>query len=138
MRAFVDRREAGSGEAARRTEINQTGFCKTGNDLYLTGESLPGGVQKITGVAGTAQGIGADYADIGCGQMTDPLPETGQALKGALSRRPIQTTPCVQAIGKAHHLADAIDDNKFTVARAGHNHMETVGTEIDGGEIFVI
>ena len=40
----------------------------------------------------------------------------------------------VQPVSKTHHLAVPVDDAQRIVLHARHDHVEAVGTEVDGGD----
>jgi hypothetical protein len=63
--------------------------------------------------------------------VAQPLTEALEAAQGA--RRGLLVDPAIlaHAGAEAHHLAQAVDDDELAVAVAGHDEMETIGSEID-------
>ena len=75
-----------------------------------------------------------DGPDLACVQGGETLVEAAQAVQGPGRRLGRDTTRRVQAGSQSHHLPDPVEYGDLAIAPAGDDHMETVGTQIDGGD----
>ena len=89
-------------------------------------------VAAVVGFAGRARGAGDDLVDlVRLGDAT----ELGQRLEGGGYRRWRQAAAAEPAGAKPDHILFPVDDLKRQVGtNLNHDHMDRVGTDIDGGD----
>src|SRR5690606_20756188 len=65
------------------------------------------------------------------GDVAQALAEAEQALERALAHLGMQPALRVEALGQAHHLAQAVDDAELAEDVARNDHVEAVGAQVD-------
>ena len=95
-------------------------------------ERLAGALQEGLLAPCAAQGIGADHAHAVGVHVAQPLAEALQAGEGARGHVLVDAAVFLDARAQAHHFAQAIHDDDLAVDIARHDHVETVGAQVDG------
>ena len=85
---------------------------------------------------GAAQGVGPDHAHLVRMNITQALAKALEASNGPCGDFAIEPALLVHARAQPHALAEPIDDDQLTVRVTRHDHVETVGTEVDRREQF--
>jgi hypothetical protein len=62
------------------------------------------------------------------------LPETLEAAQRTFRRCVVQAPAIAHACGQAHHFPQTVQNDQLAVRMTGHDHMKTIGAQIDGGE----
>ncbi len=94
--------------------------------------------QEALRISQLADGVGRQRAHAGGRYIADALAETRQAVQRALARGLRQAALAIQAIGHAHGFTQAINHPQLPQGVTRHDHVEAVGTEIDGGKLFAV
>ena len=81
-----------------------------------------------------AHGVGRQRTHAIGRNIADALAEAGQTFQRALPRLGRQTALAIQPIGHAHRLAQAVHHSQLTEQVARDDHVEAVGTQVDGGQ----
>ena len=122
------------GDAVRDPQIDQPRLFLTADDLDVVPQHLLGATQESGAVASLAQGVGTDNAQLFGSEMTQTLAETRQTVQSTLLRFLGQAVVVVQTTGQLHHFAQSVQHLHMAVGDPGDNQVETVGTQIDGGD----
>ncbi|MNH14430.1 hypothetical protein D3C79_740220 [compost metagenome] len=108
--------------------------------LFLTADDLDGVIEhqgrlshEVTGVAGTAQGVGAGDADLIRLDVGQPLGEQAEALEPPVHGLVRHAALLVHALRQPDPLLDAIDDLHPSLVEAGDDHVKAVRAQIDSG-----
>ncbi len=123
------------------TQINQAGFFLTGNDVNVMAQNGFCLLNKGTAIEGYAQCTGGDHAHAAGRQVANTLGETTQTVESALHGVFVQKQLVVQPCSQLNLLAHAIEDTDILLVGFCHNHVEAVGTQVDGGylgEVFLL
>lgn len=93
-----------------------------------------GAQDEFVAVACFAQGVGADDAHGALGHAVDQLREALEAFEAPLHGFFAQLTLFADAGGQLHFFPEPLENADFTVVGLGHDHVETVGAKVDGGD----
>ena len=91
-------------------EVDEPGFLDAGNDFDRMAECIARPFEECAAPSCLAQGVGADHAHAAGTHVAQALPESFQALQGALHGFAAETALVVETRSKADHLAQPIDD----------------------------
>ena len=63
-----------------------------------------------------------------------PLPKALEAAQCTFGRSVVQPPAVAHARGQTHHFAQAVQNDQLAVRMTGHDHMKTIGAQIDSDE----
>src|SRR5918994_1519151 len=118
-------------------EVDQPRFFAPGDDFDRKAERLARLAQELRRVSGDAQRIGADRAHGVARQPAQPLAEPGERLERARLAGAVEPLVLRQPGAELDLLAQRIERIHLAVDDAADQEMETVGTEVDSGEVFM-
>jgi hypothetical protein len=127
-----DQALAGGRRAVRYPEIDEAGFLDAADDFHLIPKRFFGALQKFSAVTGLSQGIGSNDADMVSGEIAQTLTKLRQTRETALLRVGTEAIAGTKPGGKPNHFAQAVQNAQLPVDHVCHDHVEAVGTEIDG------
>ena len=117
----------------RDAEVYQARLLDARDDLDGLTERLLGLREERIGVARAAQRVGADDAYLVRLHVAQSLAETPQAGERTLLARLVERPLRVEPGRQANHLPQPIHDRRLAVLVARHDHVKTVGAEVDRG-----
>ena len=97
-------------------------------------ERRAGALQEPALALGAAQGVGSNHPDAVGVHRAQPLPEALEAAQCTFGRSVVQPPAVAHARGQTHHFAQTVQNDQLAVRMTGHDHMKTIGAQIDGGE----
>ncbi len=124
------------GEAVRHAQVDQAGLLAARHHFDIVAQSVLGAGDKPGGVARHAQGVGAHHAHIAAGDAVNALGEAAQAIQGAGLGVFVEAVIGPQAGAQLHLFGQTFQDTHLALGLPGHHHVETVGPQIDGGQMF--
>ena len=95
-------------------------------------ERIAGAVHECAAASRLAQGVGADDPHAPGTERAEPLAEALEALERTLHRLATQPPLFVEPGCEPDRLTQAVDDDELPVRMTGHDHVKTVGAEVDG------
>lgn len=116
------------------TEVDQARFFPAGNHLDRVAEDGLGALDEFVTVASFAQCVGADDAHCARGHAVDQLGKALEALEASLHGFFAEHARFVDAGGQLNLFAQALENADLGVVGLGHDHVETVGAKVDGGD----
>ena len=118
----------------RDAGVDEARLFHAGDDFDGMAEGLAGALQEGLLAARAAQRVGADHADTVGVHVTQALPEALQAGEGARRHILVDAAVLFDTRTQPHHLAQPVHDDDLAVDVARHDHVETVGSQVDGRE----
>jgi len=118
----------------RHAEVDQARLLATGDDLDGMAERLLRLLEEARRIPGLAQGIGADRAHAAARHVAQALAEACQALERPFGGLPAEVVVIVEATAQAHHFLEPVENLGLAILQAHDDHVETVRSEVDGGE----
>ena len=115
----------------RDAGIDEAGLLDAGNDLNRMTERFARAFQKRLFAMSTSQRIRADHAHTVRTHVAQPLAESLETGDGTGCDVFVQAAVGFESGGETHHFAQTIDHDQLPVRVTGHDHVKTIGTEID-------
>lgn len=124
----------GVGQGVRHAEVDQARLFTAGDDLHRVAEDGFGTLDEFVAVARFTQGVGADDAHRACRHAVDQLGKTLEAFQASLHGFFAELALIVDAGGQLNLLAEPLENADLGVVCLGHDHVEAVGAQVDGGD----
>src|SRR5690606_6187240 len=118
------------GQGVRNAQINQAGLFTAVDHFDGVADHGFGAADKLPGVTGQPQRVGADDLHRVGGHALDALGETLQTLQSPLLGCFSDQVVMVETGGELNLLAQLLHNADFALNYPGNNHMKTVGTNI--------
>jgi hypothetical protein len=115
------------------TEVNQARLFTTADDLDRVTERLLSRAQKGTAVANLPHGVGAHRAYCVVWKGAQALTHARQAVEGTCLSLCAEALVRLETAPEANRVAQAVEYGQLFALTHCHDHVETVGAEVDGG-----
>ena len=118
----------------RHSEIDQSGFFATGNDVDRKSQDAVGPGQELVAVARLAQGLRGDGPDLRLLESGEPFTEPGQAVPATLHGLCAQVAFGIQTAPLTDGFLQVFGAFELAMVESYDLQPKTVRAEIDGGK----
>jgi hypothetical protein len=114
-------------------EINKTSLLLARDDLHGMAQRLGGARAERRSVPRSAQRVGSHGPDVRPVDVSDPFPETPEAVQGFLLRRFREPSLGIQPGREPDRLPEPVQNAEATGVGLGDHHVEAVRAQIQHG-----
>jgi len=93
-------------------------------------------IQELLCVFSSSQGTGANNTNTAWRKISDSLAKSFETGQGSVLSRHIKNILLVQSGCEPYHFFKTVDYLQFSVIQAAHNHVKTVGAQINSSNDF--